>query len=623
MTNILKKICILMMGICLIFGLLPASAFATDTNHTHSWSSTWTASDSHHWHECTSDGCSITTESECSEYGAHDFSTYPYRCTICHFGAAHEHYGGTATCEYSATCKGCGTVYGETNPNNHQFPNGFAEKIDGSSHKIMCSCGHIFVASESHNFTPWDKNSDGSEERWCEDCRYAETRTSQHTHTYSEATCSAPATCSCGSTTGAKNPNNHTGTEIRNAVAATYDVEGYSGDTYCKGCGVMIAKGKSVAKLASFSVELGSDTYIERFTFKPAEGTFVPVDATLSAEVLANHYGASQLRSALSNHLPDIHITNTDAKIRDLMNTAYQDPNGDIYRFGEVVLIDNKKYCIARYDGSGTILPVIGMSDGVMRSYNMEGKQFASENDGEFSIDNTANRKLCQDGIMYDVSFSYTDQQGNEQMILSYDGQLAGIHNTDGLHLYDGFTPEALMKQDQSYFGTLRLSEDFADSGLTPGKDYRIEFISARDIQLLSKDGSPLFTNEDGSGKEIGTLYHEFSYTAPTGAISLGFHLADDGEIDFGTVTPVEDSDLSLITFPVDHFSPFIICTFTEVDEPKIKSITSSISNVGSVDNSNETRKDDGHVWIWLASVVFLAVGASLAVVFLVRKRKK
>lgn len=609
-----------MISICLIVCLPSASVFATDANHTHSWSSTWTASDSHHWHECTSDGCPITSESACSEYGAHDFSTYPYRCTVCHFGSAHEHYGGTATCEYNATCEGCGSVYGETNPENHQIPNGFAEKIDSSSHKIMCSCGHIFVASAPHNFTPWDKNSDGSEERWCEDCRYAETRTPQHTHTYSKATCSAPATCSCGSTTGAKNSNNHTGgTEIRNAVAATYDAEGYSGDTYCKGCGVMITKGEPVTKLSNFHVESGTDADIECFTFQPVEGISVPSDATLSAKFLSNHSGASQLRSALSKYLSDIHITNTDAEIQDLMNATFLDSNGDIYRSGEVVLIDNKKYCIARYDGSGTILPVIGLSDGVMRSYDMNRRLFVSENDGECFIDNTANRKLCQNGIMYDVSLSYTDLQGNKQMILSYDGQLAGIYDTDGLHLYDGFTPEVLMKQDQSYFGTLRFSEDFADSGLIPGKDYRIELISTRDIQLLSKDGSPLFTNEDSSDKEIGTLYHELSITAPTDAISLGLHLAGDGEIDFGTVTPVEDSTLSLVTFPVNHFSPFIVCTFTEVDEPEIKSITSGISNVGSIANSNVT----GHVWIWLASVVVLAVGATLTVVFLVRKRKK
>ena len=317
-----------------------------------------------------------------------------------------------------------------------------------------------------------------------------------------------------------------------------------------------------------------------------------------------------------------MHIINTNAKIRDLVNATYQDPNGDIYRSGEVLLIDNKEYCIARYDGNGTILPVIGISDGIMRSYNMTNRLFINENAGTVSIDNTANRKLCQDGIMYDVSFSYIDQQGNEQMILSYDSQLAGIYDADGLHFYDGFTPKALTKQNQSYFGTLRLSKDFADSGLTSGKDYRIELISAMDIQLLSKDGSALFTNEDDSGKEIGTLYHELSIVAPSDTIPLGLHLADNGEIDFGTVSPVEDSTLSLVAFSVNHFSPFVICTFTEVDEPETKSITSSNSNTDSVDNSNIMFRVDGHIWIWLASAVVLAVGAALAVAFVIRKRK-
>lgn len=42
-------------------------------------------------------------------------------------------------------------------------------------------------------------------------------------------------------------PNNHDGdTEIRNAKAATDTEAGYTGDTYCKGCGKLIAKGEVI-----------------------------------------------------------------------------------------------------------------------------------------------------------------------------------------------------------------------------------------------------------------------------------------------------------------------------------------------------------------------------------------
>lgn len=47
-------------------------------------------------------------------------------------------------------------------------------------------------------------------------------------------------------------PSNHTGeTEIRDAVAATYEEEGYTGDTYCLSCGAMITKGTSTPKLTT------------------------------------------------------------------------------------------------------------------------------------------------------------------------------------------------------------------------------------------------------------------------------------------------------------------------------------------------------------------------------------
>ena len=47
----------------------------------------------------------------------------------------------------------------------------------------------------------------------------------------------------------AKNPNNHTGgTEIRGAKEATTEEEGYTGDTYCKGCGAKIATGSVIGK---------------------------------------------------------------------------------------------------------------------------------------------------------------------------------------------------------------------------------------------------------------------------------------------------------------------------------------------------------------------------------------
>ena len=112
----------------------------------------------------------------------------------------------------------------------------------------------------------------------------------KHVHTWKEATCTEPKTCTeCGETEGEaaghqwdegivlrvadcqgigvirytcivcgstrdealqKDPANHTGgTEIRNAQDATCTENGFSGDTYCKGCGELISKGTAIKAL--------------------------------------------------------------------------------------------------------------------------------------------------------------------------------------------------------------------------------------------------------------------------------------------------------------------------------------------------------------------------------------
>lgn len=71
-------------------------------------------------------------------------------------------------------------------------------------------------------------------------------------HTGGKATCSHKAMCdSCHTEYGEVDPKNHDGgTEIRDAVEATEQKQGYTGDTYCKGCGKKIAEGKVIEKLS-------------------------------------------------------------------------------------------------------------------------------------------------------------------------------------------------------------------------------------------------------------------------------------------------------------------------------------------------------------------------------------
>ena len=84
--------------------------------------------------------------------------------------------------------------------------------------------------------------------------------------TIEEATCISTGkrtgTCStCGAEVEEiveKNPYNHVGgTEIRGAKAATTTDEGYTGDTYCKGCNAKIATGTIISKVSSDSKTSG------------------------------------------------------------------------------------------------------------------------------------------------------------------------------------------------------------------------------------------------------------------------------------------------------------------------------------------------------------------------------
>ena len=108
--------------------------------HTHTWAAKWSGDGTHHWHECTAEGCDITDNTQKDGYAAHT--------------------GGTATCTEKAACEVCGEHYGEVDPDNHAG-----------------------------------------------------------------------------------------GTELKNKKDATCTEKGYTGDTYCKGCGEKLSDGKDIPML--------------------------------------------------------------------------------------------------------------------------------------------------------------------------------------------------------------------------------------------------------------------------------------------------------------------------------------------------------------------------------------
>ncbi len=146
---------------------------------------------------------------------------------------SNNHDGGTeirnviaATCSTAGYtgdtyCLGCNEKLknGEMIPatGNHIDVDGKWE-IDDESHWHTCQCGEIF-----------DKNL----------------------HKGGKATCSAQAVCSiCGASYGELDPDNHVNTEIRGAMAATEEVEGYTGDKWCLDCNKKIEEGTVIPKLS-------------------------------------------------------------------------------------------------------------------------------------------------------------------------------------------------------------------------------------------------------------------------------------------------------------------------------------------------------------------------------------
>ncbi|MGN0534917.1 MAG: chitobiase/beta-hexosaminidase C-terminal domain-containing protein, partial [Eubacterium sp.] len=89
-------------------------------------------------------------------------------------------------------------------------------------------------------------HTDEDDNRICDDCG-----SKLHKHTGGKATCISKAVCQvCHEPYGDLNPDNHTGgTEIRGAKEPTCTEEGYTGDTYCKGCGALLSLGEGIPKL--------------------------------------------------------------------------------------------------------------------------------------------------------------------------------------------------------------------------------------------------------------------------------------------------------------------------------------------------------------------------------------
>lgn len=216
-------------------------------NHSGILNNDWKSNDTNHWKE--------------------------YSCCRAHAEEA-AHSGGTATCQNKAVCSTCNKPYGDLgshvpaitwskDASGHwhacQTPNcneqlafaahtpGPAATEDAPQLCTVCRYELAPALEHTHDWSAWISNGDGTHTRTC-------AKDGSHTETNAcsggIATCQNSAICSvCNTAYGAKDMTNHTGgTEVRGSVEATTSTEGYTGDTYCKGCNNKLADGKTIPK---------------------------------------------------------------------------------------------------------------------------------------------------------------------------------------------------------------------------------------------------------------------------------------------------------------------------------------------------------------------------------------
>lgn len=245
----------------------------------HNLNSTWSSDSFSHWHEC----------SICK--GKEDIAAHTYDQKV----KTKAYEKSSATCQsgttYYMSCvcgaKGADTFeIGDKDPANHSGILDPDWKSDGSKHWKEYSCCRAHAEEAAHTPGPaatedapqlctvcgyelaptlahthvwgaWISNGDGTHTRTC-------SKDSSHTEKEScsggTATCQSSAICAvCNTAYGAKDMANHTGgTEVRGSVEATTSTEGYTGDTYCKGCDTKLAVGKTIPKKNSGSSGGGS-----------------------------------------------------------------------------------------------------------------------------------------------------------------------------------------------------------------------------------------------------------------------------------------------------------------------------------------------------------------------------
>ena len=186
------------------------------TPHVHQWATKWTSDGTHHWHECTAEGCTLTAGTANSGkdgYAEHNWTaancTTAKTCSICDKteGSALGHDWADATCTAPKTCKRTGCTATDGSPLGHDWDTVWTIGDDQHWHKCnRTGCTEIKDAA-SHN-PDRDAATEGAPIK-CTECGKVLTPALGHVHTShltsvaaKAPTCTAPGNaaywkCSC------------------------------------------------------------------------------------------------------------------------------------------------------------------------------------------------------------------------------------------------------------------------------------------------------------------------------------------------------------------------------------------------------------------------------------------
>lgn len=186
------------------------------TPHVHQWAANWTSDGTHHWHECTAEGCTLTAGTANSEKGGyeeHNWTaancTTAKTCSICGKteGSALGHDWADATCTAPKTCKRTGCTATDGSPLGHDWDTVWTIGDDQHWHK--CNRTGCTVINDAANHIP-DRNAATEDDPVkCTECGKVLTPALGHVHTShltsvaaKAPTCTAPGNaaywkCSC------------------------------------------------------------------------------------------------------------------------------------------------------------------------------------------------------------------------------------------------------------------------------------------------------------------------------------------------------------------------------------------------------------------------------------------